>query len=154
MQSKNLLEKPGITKFLNAIYCNNCGQELTEKCISSTCNIKSNNIAHNDKSQKGGNDQNNTKEDSNEVRSENKQEFLLRKLYESVNQKTKRNSILKLFERNTKRYVMCTLCQELEFLGGLTSKKQSIYVMKRHIKSRHPNPREKVIKFGNSTKEF
>ena len=101
MQRKNLLVKPGVTKFLNAIYCNNRGQELTEKCISSTCNIKSNNIVQNDKSQKGFHDQNNSKNDSTEVRIESQQEFLLRKLYESVNQKTKRNSILKLFKRNT-----------------------------------------------------
>ena len=58
--------------------------------------------------------------------------------------------IVNKYFKNKGKYVMCLLCQELDFLGGL-NQKQSIYVMKRHLKSRHPNNRGKVVKFGNVT---
>ena len=65
----------------------------------------------------------------------------------AVNYHISQNEVIKTLEKEfiwqyfkrknkDKKYVMCTLCQELQYHGGLT-KKQIKHSMKSHLKHRH-----------------
>ena len=61
----------------------------------------------------------------------------------------KKHFVWKYFNKmKDKDYVICTVCQELQYHGGLTEN-QAIYCMKRHLGIRHPYRKEKVVKFEN-----
>ena len=61
--------------------------------------------------------------------------------------------VWKYFECKNKNYVICIVCQELLYIGGFSKKEhqntiqilnkktkdKQIFIMKRHLRNRHPN---------------
>ena len=111
----------------HVIMCKRCGQKLTYKCIVQSCEPpKIEEVVNQVVDQDGDND-GNAEDDTLEAK------------------------VWKFFESKNMNYVLCKLCEELLYIGGLSKhkppsykcystkkdKNNQMYIMKRHLNLRH-----------------